>query len=412
VKTDVVVVGAGLAGLSAAIHLTRAGVEVVLLDADERVGGRVKTDAVDGFLLDRGFQVFNTAYPEPRRLIDFDALQLHDFLPGAAVASERKLRLVANPLRRPEAAWSTLSAPFGSLAQKSRMARLSAGDALLSAQRRHQGPDTTTAEALRQAGLSGPLVDRVLRPFLAGVLLDADLETSARFFHLVWRSFARGRPCLPAGGMGAIPTYLRGLLGPRCEVRLGTEVGAVDTTGVTIEGEGRLDANAVVVATDPATAARLIPALPSVPMRSLTTFYHRAPTAPLEQPILVLGGPEGPVVNSVVLTEVCSLYGPGDQALVSSTILGAHTDADTERMVRSQLAELYGTDTSGWSLVRTYAIPDALPAFAVGQSLRQSVRVEPGLYVCGDHRDTPSIQGAMVSGRRAARAILADRSHP
>lgn len=406
-----VVVGAGLAGLSAAVHLTRHGRRVLVLESADQAGGRVRTDLVDGYRLDRGFQVFNTAYPEPARLLDLTALQLRCLVPGALVyAGGRRHRLV-DPRRRPASAPATVTAPVGTLADKARLGALAARDALAPAGWLKGGGDRTTEQALRRFGLSGRLVEQFLRPFLAGVFLERELSTSARFFHLVWRSFARGRICLPANGMGAIPAQLAALLDPAA-LRLRQTVQAVQPHHVTLTGGERLAARAVVVATDPATAVRLLPGLPEVPMRGVTTVYHRADESPLGEPILVLDGQQHLIANTAVLTDAAPSYGPGTGALVSTSVLGGVHGADLEPAVRARLATLYGTGTSSWEHLATCRVPAALPAMPPPHPLRRPVRLVPGLYVCGDHRDTSSIQGAMVSGRRAAAAVLADLGDP
>ncbi len=408
VDRDVIVVGAGLAGLSAAVHLSRRGLGVMVIEAADRAGGRVRTDVVDGWRLDRGFQVFNTAYPEPARVLDLGALHLQPFTPGAMVYADGRRHLLANPLRRPASTPSALHSPVGSLAEKARLGVFSAGCALTPAQWVKYRRDSTTAAALRQVGLRGELVERFLRPFLSGVFLEADLVTSARFFRLVWRSFVRGQICVPAEGMGAIPAQLAAMANGT-SLLFGRRVRAVDDVGVTLEGGECLGAKAVVVATDPTTATNLLTSLPPVRMHAVTTFYHLAPRSPLHQPVLVLDGEQHLVVNTVVLTDVAPSYGPPTAALVSTSILGASDDPGLERAVRARLATLYATtDTASWELLAAYRISDALPAIAAGQPLRRPVRVTPGLYLCGDHRDTPSTQGAMVSGRRAAQAVLDD----
>ncbi len=402
--TEVVVVGAGLAGLAAAHHLSRHGCDVVVVEASDQAGGRVRTDSVDGWRLDRGFQVFNTAYPEPGRVLDPGALDLQAFYPGVAVYAGGRLHYLAHPLRKPGRMLTTLRAPVGSAVAKAGLGLLSARDALVPASRLKALADMSTAVALGGWGLSGPLVAQFLRPFLSGVFLEGDLETSARFFHLVWRTFIRGRICVPARGMQAIPQQLAaGIAG----LRLGQPVVAVGPGSVRLAGGEFLHARAVVVATDPGTATELVPSLPAVAMHGVTTFYHRAPELSAPPPVLVLDGEERLIANTAVLTEVAPSYGPGGGSLVSTSVLAAPDEA-VEPAVRARLAALYGTGTASWDLLATYRLPAALPAVPPAHPLRQPVRIEPGLYICGDHRDTPSIQGAMVSGRRAAQAVLAD----
>lgn len=401
-----VVIGAGLAGLAAARHLTAAGAEVVVLEAGGTVGGRVATDVVDGFLIDRGFQVYNTAYPESARVLDHAALDLRAFTPGALVRVGDRLHRVADPRRRPLAAPSTVLAPIGSPADKVRLALLAGRDALLPAGRLTKAPDTTTYEALRARGLSDTMIDRFLRPFLAGVFLEDELTTSSRFFDLVWRTFVRGSVCVPAGGMRRIPDQLAAGL-PAGTVHLGVAVRAV-RPGEVVTDQGTIRAASIVVATDPDTAATLLPGLAAPRMNTVTTVYHAAPEPPVREPTLVLDGERSsPVVNTVVLTEAAPTYSPDTRALVSSSVLGL--DPPDDAAMRKELERLYGVSTSDWETVATVRVPGALPAALPPLRLRQPVDLGDGLFVAGDHRDTPSIQGAMVSGRRAATAVLRAR---
>lgn len=404
--TDVVVVGAGLAGLCAARTLTSAGMATVVVDPGDAVGGRVRTDLVDGFRLDRGFQVFNTAYPEAARVLDYAALDLRPFVRGALVHLDGRLHRVADPRQQPHAALRTATAPIGSIADKLRLARMTAAIVTLPAARLQARPETTTYEALRSRGLSDVVIDRFLRPFLAGVFLEDELTTSSRFFDLVWRTFVLGSVCVPAGGMGEIPAQLAAGL-PAGTVHLGTRAGAVRDGRVDTDG-GTITARAVVVAADPVAAAQLVPGLPRPRMNAVTTYYHAAAEAPTEDATIVLDGERGgPVVNTVVLTRAAPSYAADGRALVSSSVVGA--DQPGEPLVRRELARLYGVATEGWEHVGTVSVPHALPAAPppLGD-LKLPVRLSDGHYVAGDSRDSPSIQGAMVSGRRAATAVLAD----
>lgn len=383
---DVVILGAGLAGLACALHLTRAGVEVELHEASDGVGGRARTDVVDGVLLDRGFQVLNTAYPEAKRVLDLDALDLQPFVRGALVRYAGRLHRVADPRSAPTWALSSLAAPIGSPKDKAALVALALRPLRLDA------PERSTYEHLRAHGVSDTAIDRFVRPFLTGVFLDPELATSSRFFAAVWRTFAFGTQALPAAGMGAMGRQLADRL-PEGVLHLGSRRTALPT------------ARAVVVATDPAAAAGLL-ALPVPEFRSVTTHYHLADQPPTPHAAIVLDGERsGPVTNTVVLTNAAPTYAPG-RVLVSSSVVG--TEA-TEAEVRAHLARLYGVSTAAWQHLSTYVLPQALPSMAppLGD-LRKPVRVRDGVYVCGDHRDTASIQGALVSGRRAATAVLQD----
>jgi phytoene dehydrogenase-like protein len=397
---DVVIVGAGLAGLRAAAVLVRRGLDVTVLEAADRPGGRIATDLVDGFRLDRGFQVLNTIYPALRATVDLAPLRLCPFVPGAAIrACDGALHTFGNPLRRPALAWPTVvDGLFGPL-DKIRLVGWTAQVVATPPQRTAKRIDRTAARDLAVSHLDGPVVEQFLRPFLSGVLGDRDLVTSAAYVRLVWRCFALGTIAVPADGMGALPARLAAAL-PAKALSTGRRVTRVEPGRVEVDGE-TLRARAVVVAADPRTAGELLPGLPVPTMRALTTYHHAAPTPPADAQLLHLDGTGGPIANTVVMP---SQYAPRGSALVSSTVVGA---ARPEPEIRRELRRIYGVATEGWELLRTDEVRAALPAFPAGRPLRSPVDLGEGLFVAGDHRDTPSQQGALVSGRRAAEAVLA-----
>jgi phytoene dehydrogenase-like protein len=404
VSLDVVVIGAGMAGLCTALWLVDRGMEVAVVEAGDTPGGRVRTDKVDGYLLDRGFQLYNPAYPEGRRLLDYRALNLRPYIAGVAVALDGTTVRLADPRRRPSWALRSATADVGGIAGKLRFAAMMAQVGYRRAANVLAGPDTTTEAALRGRGIPEPLVERVLRPFLAGVFGEDELRTSRRYCDLVLRSFVRGTPCLPAAGMGSIPAQLASRL-PSGVLRVTTP--AVELRGTTVlTPEGSLDARVVVVATDAAAANGLLPGLPMPPMNGLTTFYHRAPLWAIPPVLHVDGLRRGPVVNTSAITAVAASYGPGTHHLIASTVVGNHDNSDTEHAVRQHLSVIYRRPTAAWAHLRTYALPHALPAMMPPLNYRQPVALGDGIFVAGDHRDTSSLQGAMVSGRRAAAAVL------
>ena len=410
---SVIIVGAGVSGLAAARHLRRSGVDVVVLESSDAVGGRIRTDLVDGFRLDRGFQLYNPAYPEGRRVLDYDALDLRTFVAGARIVlrprGRRQVARVADPRREPPWAVSSLLARIGSPLSTTRFAAYAASRAVRSPAALRSEPDITSAEALRRAGADRQLMERLLRPFLSGVFLESDLTTSRRFLDLVLRSFVKGTPGVPARGMQRIPEQLA----EGTEVRLDMPVAEVSSHGVVLSGGGEMTADAVIVATDPATAQRLVPRLRAPAPRSVTTWYYRPDGDPSRladgDAVLTLDGARrGPVINTVVLTHAAPEYAPPGSALVSASALGVRGSTAHEAAVRDHLGWMYGVPTSRWDLIATYPIPYALPAMPVPLDLRRPVRMPTGIYVAGDHRDTSSIQGALVSGRRAAEAVLED----
>ncbi|MFJ9536057.1 NAD(P)/FAD-dependent oxidoreductase [Streptomyces sp. NPDC101225] len=402
---DVLVIGAGVAGLACAHDLLGAGLDVHVAEVSDGVGGRMRSDRVDGFVVDRGFQVFNTSYPQVRRRLSLRGLGLRPFTPGfLAHTGEGRLRF-SDPTRRPRSLPDLLPGRLAGPRDLTALGLLSARDMLAPAGMVKRTQERTTRTALAESGFSEAFVERFFRPFLSGVFLEDELETSSRFFHLVWRSMLRGTLCLPTAGIGAVPGALAAAL-PTGTVRLETAVtGLTDDGAVTAAGT-ELPARAVVVATGPAPAAGLLPTLRLPDRRTVTTYYHVAPRSPLGEPTLLVDERRR-FLNTCVVSDVVPQYAPLGSALVATSVLGADA-GHREPAVREAMAEAYGTDTSGWHLLTTRTVPDALPAMPPPQPLTRTTRVTPGRYVCGDHRATGSVQGALASGARAAREVLRD----
>ena len=405
----VIVVGAGLAGLGCAQRLSRAGVEVVVLEASDGVGGRVRTDLVDGFRCDRGFQLLNPAYPVLPHVLDVPALDLRPFRAGVVVAHGRSRSVLADPRREPSLMLASLRAPLGTFPEKVRFAAW-ALSTLLPVRRQVEGADRSRTEELDAFGITGRLRAGVVDPFLTGVLAEGDGSTSARLARLLVRSFVIGSPSVPSVGMGRLPELVVASL-PSGTVRLGVRVRGVTGSSVRTD-DGELAARAVVVATDPTTAGELTP-VAAPRMKALTTFWYAADEPPTSRNLLHLDADHrGPLVNTAVMTNAAPTYAPAGRALVQVTVLGADGSTATERAARRQAGLVYGVDPSPWELVTTHVVAAALPAQPPPLAVRSPVALGDGLYVAGDHRDTASIQGALVSGRRAADAVLAQGSNP
>lgn len=399
--SDVVVVGGGMAGLAAARRLASAGVSLVVVEAGDRPGGRVATDIVDGYRLDRGFQVVNTAYPELPRLVDVERLDLRFFDPGLLVVDGRGRHLLDDPRRVRR--WPVSGGLPMSVLGLARLARMSVSLGYADARRIAREPEVTAREYL-SARTDQATIRSVVEPFLTGVFGYQPLATSSRVMAMIWRSFVRGRIGVPASGMSRLPELVAAPLPKDC-LRLNTVATAVTGRRVSTSA-GPIHARCVVIACDPASAALLLPGLATPEQRVLVTTYHAAGQVPVDRPVLALDGTgHSPIANSVVLTRAAPEYAPRGRQLIATT---APVEAGLdEPAVRRHLAWLYGTDTRGWEHVATVRAEPGLVAAPPPQgNLRKPVQLSETVFVAGDHRDTPSLQGALVSGRRAADAVL------
>lgn len=410
---DVIVVGAGLAGLRCATVLAQSGLDVLVLEAADAVGGRQRTDEVDGFLLDRGFQLLNPAYPAVGRWVDIQALRLQRFPAGVTVRRDSDLVTLAHPVRHPGLVPATLRSGLVTPSELAALARWAA-PTLVRPRGALTGTDSTLAEGWRRAGVRGPLRRDVLEPFLAGVLADGSGATSDAFVRLLVRMFALGRPGVPERGIAALPLQLGGiarLMG--ADIRTTRRATALRSVGRGVEIEvadaESLAARAVVVAVGAESVRGLVDA-PAHPTHGLQTWWFATDTPPSASAMLRVDGRRGgPIVNTVVMSNAAPSYAPPGRHLVeASCLLPSAHGGPTEADVRRQLGEIWAADAASWQLLRRDDIRHALPAQPSPLRATSPARIRDGVYLAGDHRDTASIQGALVSGDRVARSVLRD----
>ncbi|MEV0477051.1 FAD-dependent oxidoreductase [Streptomyces prunicolor] len=543
-QADVVVVGAGVAGLAAAHRLISAGVTTVVLEAAPYVGGRMSTEKVDGFRLDRIGQFLSTSYPELRLTPGLDALVLRPFAPGvllhsdgrhhhagtpapggsawgalhavralasaprsgavrkgplwggpvtrgrggvswAAAAPEGRATLgdrtegasgdgaepdqaatrgalrgragspwggpalrdragstwgglapkdrtgpswgALTPRNRADSSWggpalkersvdargssvvprSRSGAPLGGPVDQARLGTALTRLAGTPVERLLSRPELAAGQALAARGVPARTIDGFLRPLLAALLCDPELTTSSRCADLALRAFAGGRLCVPEGGAEMLPEVLAAALPPGT-VHTGVRVTAVSTTSVTTAEHGEIHCRAVLVATDARAAAELLPGLRVPDFHPVTVVHHTTDDPPTTGSALLLDSERGgPVAHTAIVSEVDPSRAPAGRALVTSTVLGP-PPPDIDTAVRMHLSRLYGTSTTRWETLAVHHTPTAVPVMRPPHDLRRPVRLLAGLYVCGDHRDTSTVQGALHSGHRASSAILAD----
>ncbi|ACO32471.1 MULTISPECIES: NAD(P)/FAD-dependent oxidoreductase [Acidobacterium] len=424
---DVVIVGAGVAGLHCARLLEQAGLNVLLLEAADIPGGRIRTDLVEGFRLDRGFQVLLTAYPEAKRALNYPALQLCSMKPGALVYKNERMHYFADPFRDPGAALKLVFDPIVSLRDKLLVARLRGKVQQGPWESLFSNPETSTLEYLRSYGFSSAMIECFFRPFFSGVFLERDLATSSRYFEFLFRIFAQGLVAVPEQGMGVIPRQMAENLKPRTlQTQARVHRIAPVLNGITVEadGVGSIMARAVVLAAGQPSESFGLPAAAAAPAvwNRTTTFYFAAEHAPVQEPILVLNGnmrdgqpATGPLNHLAVMSRVSPQYAPPGAELIAANVVGTAPQDPQElnrlaEQVREQCRQWFGDTVREWKLIASYPIARALPLspHVEWNPAPDASRLSSGVYACGDDHLFPGVQGALISARTTAECILRD----
>ena len=422
-----IIVGAGIAGLACATWLHRAGRPVLLLDAADAVGGRVRTDlTADGFRLDRGFQVLLTNYPEARRIFDYRALNLKAFRSGAVIRlADGNETTLQNPLQRPLAAFTALASPIGSLPDKLRLLSLVRHVLKYTPEELLARPATDTLTFLQRYGWSERMINTFFKPFFGGVFLDRELTTASNFFEFVFQQFVTGEATVPALGMQQLPEQLAARL-PAGTVRLHTAVAAVEGTQVRLTSGQMLDGAAVVLATDGLTALRLLAGRSGNPddtasspaagfhtaarLTTCTYFATEGGHSPgRNDKLLRLNAAPGAMAHNVAFpADVSGAYAPAGRALVSVSTHGERSlgEAELTARLREELAIWFGPAARRWEYLRSYRIAAALPVYLAGQPVQQPLKLAEDLYRCGDWAAYPSLNAALATGREVAEAII------
>ncbi|KAK1359296.1 15-cis-phytoene desaturase, chloroplastic/chromoplastic [Heracleum sosnowskyi] len=424
-KPPVIIIGAGLSGLAAATKLTSVNTPFILLESSDAVGGRVRTDVVDGFLLDRGFQIFITAYPEAQKLLDYNALNLQTFYSGAKVYYNNTFHTVADPLRHFSDSLSTLVNPIGTIFDKLLVAVTRIKVLVKSDEEIFRSEEVSTNDLLMKIGFSESMIDRFFRPFFGGIFFDRELETTSRLFEFVFKCLAVGTNTLPANGISAIPQQLAGKL-PAGSVLLNCKVRSVNVGGDSVanveleNGDVLRGENGVILAVEEPEAVRLLGRKMDGDLkepRKTVCLYFSAEMdeIPFKDPVLYINGSgEGIVNNMFFATNVAPSYGPAGKGLVSVSLIGLFEDVSDEDLIAEVVKELSdwfgGSMVGSWRHLRTYRIGFAQPNQCPPTDLMKDPRLGPGLYMCGDYLTSATFDGALVSGRRAVEALLKDEA--
>lgn len=409
-QRDVIIVGAGLAGLSAAVHLHRQGRKVLLLEASDRAGGRIKTDSHEGFLLDRGFQVLLTAYPETKALLNYDALQLKKMLPGATVLYDRGSFEIADPFRRPSAAFATLFAPVGTLKDKINTLWLKNKLQKLTIEEIFEQPEQTTSKQLAEYGFSPKMIQRFYAPFLSGIFLENELKTSRRMFDFVMKMFSDGDVAVPALGMEEIPKQLIAML-PEGSIQCHTKVTAIDGNTIITEDGTVFEANQILLATTANALTQKYFPKQKMTSHQVTNIYFKAVEPPTKKAVVILNASTQKkwVNNLTVISNVSKAYAPKEKVLISVSYNGIPTvdDATLAENMKEELKQWYGEKVTSWKMLRAYRIEYALPTQESVQNeiTASEIKISDTLFICGDNLLNGSINAALKTGRLAAEAM-------
>lgn len=394
--SDIIIIGAGIGGLCTAVQLEAEGKDFLLLEATDRVGGLVKTDVVDGFLLDRGFQVLQTAYPEAQEMLDYDALHLKKFKSGAVIQYKNDFTEIADPFRDPSALLQSLFSPIATPSDKIKMLTLKQRLKSKTVDEILNEKETTSLKFLKDYGFSNRIIESFFTPFLGGIFLERKLKTSSRMFCFVFKMFSEGDAALPANGIEAIPRQLASKIDPS-KIKLNSTVKSITKNKVTLENGEEFTAENIVIACDPSSFMKDVP---KTKYQSVTNLYFTAEEAALKKPYLILNGNGGGLINNLVfLNQIQPTYAPEGKNLISVSVIGNPNLSDQQIIdgVTEEMQDWFGPVANLWKFLKMYRIKNSLPEnYALNANRSQS---ENGIHTIGASTSFGSLNAVMHQAR-------------
>ena len=409
-KPTITIIGAGISGLTAAVYLHQKGYKIQILEASDRAGGRIKTDLIDGFRFDRGFQVLLTEYPETKALLDYKKLNLKRFLPGATVLYDEGQFEIADPFRRPSATFATLFAPVGSFKDKINTFFLKNKLVNISIPNLFKQPEIDTISQLKKYGFSLKMINRFYKPFFSGIFLENDLTTSSNMFDFVMKMFSEGDAAIPALGMEEIPKQLVAML-PENSIQYNLKVTAIENNKIICENGTTLEADKIIIATEAIGLASNYISKTKHNFHQVTNVYFEANVPPTKKAVVILNAATTKkwANNLTVMSNISNQYAPKGKVLISVSYIGipAIDDATLAENMKTELKQWYGNQVSAWKLLKTYRIKYALPnqEKVANEVDHSKIKINDNLFICGDHLLNGSINAAMKSGRMVAKLI-------
>ena len=409
-KPTITIIGAGISGLTAAVYLHRKGFEVKIIEATERAGGRIKTDIVNGFLLDRGFQVLLTEYPETKALLDYEKLNLKRFLPGATILYDDGIFEIADPFRRPSATLATILAPVGSLKDKINTFFLKHKLLNISISNIFDATETNTLTKLKKYGFSNKMIERFYKPFFSGIFLENDLSTSSKMFDFVMKMFSEGDAAIPASGMEEIPKQLVAML-PENSIIYNTQVFEIIDNKIICNDGKIFESDKIIIATEATSFVKNYITENRQKFNSVTNVYFEASHAPTDKAVVVLNASTTKkwVNNMTVMTNISEKYAPKGKVLIAISFNGFPDVSDEilSKNMKNELKKWYGNLVDSWKMIKSYRIKYALPnqETVFNELASNQLKINENLYICGDHLMNGSINAAMKSGRLVAELI-------
>jgi protoporphyrinogen oxidase len=407
-KEKIYIIGAGLSGLIAALELEKAGFSPIILESSDRIGGRMKTDSVDGFLLDHGFQVLNTAYPEAKKYLDFQALRLKTFDPGAVIFEGKDSYIITDPMRNPLKIVGMAFSRVGTFLDKMKMFTLTQELKKKSNEDIFKEPSVPTHQYLKDYGFSNQIIANFFKPFFRGIFLEKHLNTSSRMFEFIFRMFALGQAAVPEMGMGEIPEMIRRQL-RSTQIYFNSPVEKVEGKTIHLRNGETLEADRIIIAVQPDQVMKQLQGQFSA-AHNVINLYFTTQKSFLSRPMIGLVPGDNHLVNNIVyMDDVSRAYSSNGRALLSVSVLESDLgEKDLVKAVQAELEAISGIKATYFKFVKAYFIPHALPSL---EDLRYSIpmtecKITDHVYLAGDYLLNGSINAAMTSGRTAAEAVV------